>query len=98
MLIPKFGFEGCAHTTLACYFSMMVISYIAGRKYYPIPYNIKRILFYILTGGLLYSISLTFDPFEMYSWKEFLYQSALLLTFVVIVYIKELRKEKVVIS
>ena len=98
MLIPKFGFEGCAYTTLACYFSMMVISYIAGRKYYPIPYNFKRILFYILTGGLLYSISLTFDPFEMYSWKEFLYQSALLLTFVVIVYIKELRKEKVVIS
>ena len=32
-----------AWTTLAAYFTMMVLSYFLGQKYYPIPYRIKNI-------------------------------------------------------
>ncbi|MBG16374.1 MAG: polysaccharide biosynthesis protein [Crocinitomicaceae bacterium] len=98
LLIPKFGFAGCAYTTLACYFSMMVVSYLIGRKYYPIPYNLKSILFYIVLGAIIYLISLSFNALEMYNWKGFAYHTFLLLTFVIIVYFKEVGKEKVVLS
>jgi O-antigen/teichoic acid export membrane protein len=43
-LIPKIGILGAAITTLITYFSMVVMGYILSRKYYPIPYNLPRIL------------------------------------------------------
>jgi O-antigen/teichoic acid export membrane protein len=43
ILIPKMGYEGAAWATLICYFSMMVASYLTGQKYYPIPYDKKKI-------------------------------------------------------
>ena len=76
----------------------MVVSYLIGRKYYPIPYNLKSILFYIVLGAIIYLISLSFNPLEMYNWKGFAYHTFLLLTFVIIVYFKEVGKEKVVLS
>lgn len=42
--IPVFGYVGSAWATFICYFSMMLICYFLGMKYYPIPYHIKRVL------------------------------------------------------
>ena len=56
-LIPRYGYIGAAWTNFAAYFTMMVISYIWGQKVYPVPYNKKRILLYLSTGGILYFIS-----------------------------------------
>jgi len=53
LLIPEYGYVGCAWATLICYIGMFIISYFLGRKYYFIPYPIKSILFYI---GLAYGI------------------------------------------
>ena len=39
ILIPHLGYMGSAWTTLVCYFAMLIISFIWGRKYYPIPYH-----------------------------------------------------------
>jgi uncharacterized membrane-anchored protein YitT (DUF2179 family) len=36
---------------------MAVLSYIIGKKYYPIPYNISKMLFYIILSVSLSSIS-----------------------------------------
>jgi O-antigen/teichoic acid export membrane protein len=47
-LIPKISYIGSALATLAAYASMMMISYYFGKKYYPIPYNIKKISLYLL--------------------------------------------------
>ena len=49
-LIPSVGYVGSAWATLVCYASMVVISYFWSRKYYPIPYEIGRILQYIMIG------------------------------------------------
>lgn len=57
ILIPLIGYRGSAWTTLACYTSMVVISYFWGKKYYPIPYNIRKISFYFLLGLTCYLIS-----------------------------------------
>lgn len=52
--IPIMGYIGAAWATLCCYASMTLISYLLSRKYYPVPYDIKRILGYIALGMGLY--------------------------------------------
>ncbi len=42
--IPVFGYVGSAWATFLCYFSMMLICYVMGMKYYPIPYHIRHVL------------------------------------------------------
>ena len=54
-LIPRIGYKGSAIATLAAYASMMILSYYFGRKYYPIPYNTKRIALY-LGSSILFSV------------------------------------------
>jgi Na+-driven multidrug efflux pump len=54
--IPLFGYIGSAWATLACYASMAMVSYLLGRRYYPIAYDIKRVLVYITLGiGLFFA-------------------------------------------
>jgi O-antigen/teichoic acid export membrane protein len=57
--IPRIGFKGSAWATFICYGSMMILSFVWGRKYYPIPYNLPRIVFYlILSVGLYFASTL----------------------------------------
>lgn len=57
LLIPTWGFMASAWTTLIVYFSMMVLSYFWGQKHYPIPYNVKKSLMYILIAVVLVFLS-----------------------------------------
>ena len=57
ILIPKYSFLGSAIATLVAYFTMALLSYAIGKKYYPIPYNTRKILFYFMTSVSLSSIS-----------------------------------------
>lgn len=50
LLVPRFGYEGAAWSHLICYASMVVISWLLGRRYYPVPYDLKRIFGYIGLG------------------------------------------------
>lgn len=52
--IPKYGMYASAWATFFCYGSMMVISYFWGQKYFPIPYNVKKILAYIVAMLVLF--------------------------------------------
>jgi len=54
IFIPEFGYLACAWTTFICYFVMMVLGYLWGQKYYPIPYNLPRALFYVSTALALF--------------------------------------------
>ncbi len=54
ILVPKIGYWGAAWATLVCYVSMVLIGYITEQKYYPIPYDYKRILFYLLFAVVLF--------------------------------------------
>ncbi|HLV69515.1 MAG TPA: oligosaccharide flippase family protein [Xanthomarina sp.] len=56
-LIPKISYVGSALATLAAYASMMMISYYYGKKYYPIPYNLKKISVYLLLSISLSAIT-----------------------------------------
>ncbi|HNY07453.1 MAG TPA: hypothetical protein PKL64_05125, partial [Bacteroidales bacterium] len=41
-----------------CYGSMMVASYIVGQKYYPINYNVKKLLGFFGLSILFYFLSI----------------------------------------
>jgi O-antigen/teichoic acid export membrane protein len=52
--IPVFGYVGSAWATLICYSAMAIVSYLLGRHYYPVAYDIKRVIAYITLGVALY--------------------------------------------
>ncbi|MGE0373540.1 MAG: lipopolysaccharide biosynthesis protein [Gammaproteobacteria bacterium] len=52
--VPLLGYMGAAWATLACYASMAAVSYLLGRRHYPVPYELGRIFGHIGLGLLLY--------------------------------------------
>lgn len=55
--IPTLGYMGAAWATLACYASMTVVSWLLGRKHYPVPYHLPKILGYPAAAVGLYFLS-----------------------------------------
>lgn len=51
--IPQ-GYMGAAWGALISYFIVMVVSYFLGRRYYPLPYELRRMSAYLLLAGVLY--------------------------------------------
>ncbi len=48
------GYMGSAWAALISYFTVMVVSYFLGRKYYPLPYQTGRMFLYLFFAGILY--------------------------------------------
>jgi len=61
ILIPIIGFVGSAWATLLCYFVMTVTSYFLGKNHYKIPYNLRKIFFYLALVLSMYFSSIYFD-------------------------------------
>lgn len=61
VLIPHIGFMGSAWATLICYASMLILTWFWGQKYFPVPYDIKGILWYITLALAVYTLSLLFS-------------------------------------
>ena len=57
VLIPQMGYMGSALAVFVCFLIMMVISYIFGQKFYPVPYDLKRIAIYFLIAATIYAAS-----------------------------------------
>ncbi|MEA2043352.1 MAG: oligosaccharide flippase family protein [Bacteroidota bacterium] len=57
LLIPVMGYLGSAWATFACYFFMMLISFLWGRKYYRINYDLKSIGLYIIVATAVWFAS-----------------------------------------
>ena len=49
------GYIGSAWAALISYFIVMVVSYLLGRHYYPLPYQTGRIFLYLLLAACLYA-------------------------------------------
>lgn len=52
------GYMGAAYAALISYATVMVISYLLGRKYYPIDYPLKSIAVYVLVAAALYVLGI----------------------------------------
>lgn len=82
-LIPIMEYRGSAIATLVAYASMMVVSYYFGQKYYPIPYNLKKMSLYLL-------VSSAFSVISFYVYREnYVVGISLLLVFVLLVVMLE---------
>jgi O-antigen/teichoic acid export membrane protein len=53
LLIPIYGFMGCAIAFSISSFLMVASCYLTGQKHYPLPYETGRVLVYIATAGLI---------------------------------------------
>jgi O-antigen/teichoic acid export membrane protein len=53
VLVPLIGYLGCAIAFATSSFVMMALCYHYGQKYYPVPYDLKSAVRYILTGGVV---------------------------------------------
>lgn len=80
IFIPKIGYYASALATLAAYATMMLLSYLYGRKHYRIPYNLRKIVFYSFI-----SIIFSFLSFYVFN-RHIIAGSILLLVFLMLVY------------
>ncbi len=62
IFIPKYSYMASAWVSLIAYATMMVLSYIWGQKNYPIPYNIKKNLIYLVSAIII--VFLSFSVFH----------------------------------
>ena len=80
VFIPHFGYVASAIATLTAYGVMMLLSLFFGRIYYPIPYNFRKITFYLL-------ISILFSGLSFYVFERNLFVgTVLLLLFLGLIY------------
>lgn len=83
ILIPYISYTGSAIATLVAYAVMMSLSYFFGKKYYPIPYNLKKIGSYLM-------LSVLFSVFSFYVFRgNYFVGISLLLIFLGTVYVAE---------
>ncbi len=83
VLIPTFSYYGSAIATISAYGSMMLISYILGKKHYPIPYDMEKI-------GSYLGISILFSVISFYGFREnYFVGIPLLLAFLYFIYHNE---------
>ena len=61
IFIPIYGYISAAWATLLCYAAMMLLSYFLGRKKYPIPYETKSMLKYIICALIIYFVHYYFS-------------------------------------
>ncbi len=55
--IPVYGYVASAWAHLICYAFMVTASYILGRKYLPVKYDLKQIVFYIAGCFILIKVA-----------------------------------------
>lgn len=92
IFIPKYSYMASAWISLAAYATMMVLSYLWGQKNYPIPYNLKKNLAYIIA-----SIVLVFVSFTVFKRNIFV-GNGLLLLFAFTAFYFERKELKIIFS
>lgn len=58
ILIPLWGYQGSAVARVAATLAMVIVSYIYGRRNYPVPYDLKALARYGSLAATIYILSL----------------------------------------
>lgn len=85
--IPKYGYLASTWATFICYGTMMTLSYFLGQKYYPIPYNLKKVFTYLLLSFGLYRLSLLVGVDSIV--LDYTIKTGILAAFIAVVYLIE---------
>ncbi|WP_460220468.1 oligosaccharide flippase family protein [Psychroserpens sp. MEBiC05023] len=83
VFIESYSYKASAIATLVAYSVMMLLSYYFGRKYYPIPYNLKKI-------GLYLFLSIGMSILSFYYFRGvYMIGISMLIVFLSIVFLAE---------
>ncbi len=92
ILIPIIEYEGSAWAALACYTFMAFTSYFIGKRYYPIPYPIGKMLFYIgLAVGAYFAGESLKNMLNDNFWLIIFVNTIILIIYLAIIYFLEKR-------
>jgi len=56
IFIPIYGYMACAWASFIANLIMMLLSYVFGQKYYPVKYDLKSLLLYLIVTIILYCL------------------------------------------
>ena len=90
VLIPHISYYGSAIATISAYGTMMLLSWYLGNKYYPIPYDMKKISLYLGVSIGLSCISFYIDILR----ETFVFGIVSIIAFMAIIY----RNEKEIVQ
>jgi O-antigen/teichoic acid export membrane protein len=90
--IPKYGYVGSAWATFICYLSMMLISYFMGQKYFPVPYDVRKIAIFILVITTLTIISMVSNQYLPNLWMKIALSTFLFVSYTI--YILKVEKKE----
>lgn len=90
LLVPRYGYMGCAWAAFGCYGAMMVASYIAGQRYRPIAYPLGRMLAYVAVAAAIYVLGLKILVTGN-EWANYGLRALLIMAYVAFVWIVEKR-------
>ena len=83
IFVPLYGYMACAWATVACNAVMLLLSYLIGRRRYPVPYPLRKMAGYIALAALLF-VSGMYLPIESVAWR-LAWRTLLLLLYVALV-------------
>ena len=87
ILVPQIGYLGAAIAHLGCYTVMMLVSYFWGQKVFPVPYQVGRIVLYMILAIGLYLINTLFGDYILII--RLIINTLLILTYLGIVFVFE---------
>lgn len=78
------GYVGSAWAALISYFVVMVLSWAVGRRYYPIPYPVKRLTAYTILALVLW-IAGEYTDFDKAAWLTYSIRLVLLMIYIAVI-------------
>ncbi len=90
ILIPVWGYMGCAVSTLITYFLMCAVCYYLGQKYYPVPYKIGISFIHLVIAGILIIIGFYWS--QQMAGYSLLLNNVLLIIYFVFLWVTEKNK------
>ena len=96
IFVPRYSYIASAWANLACYSSMMIVSYILMRKHYPIQYDLKKIVLYIAVGLGLFFIhqNIIFDL----AWKNYGLSTLLITSYLTFCLLSEKELKRIILK
>jgi O-antigen/teichoic acid export membrane protein len=92
--IPLYGYVGASWATLVVYFSMMMISYFLGQKYYPVDYEKLKVVLYPFSAFAITFLYPMVLPMEgSLSW---IFKVLIIAAFMAVVWYLEIRKKRLI--
>ncbi|SFE73112.1 Membrane protein involved in the export of O-antigen and teichoic acid [Thermophagus xiamenensis] len=80
VLVPIYGIIGSAIALFFGYFSITLLSWLLGKKFYPVPYKPLRYLFYFVLAGIFFLLD-HYTVFEILFF-QYLYKGTIFVVFI----------------